>query len=857
LALALVQVPAYDLGRNPQLVADEGDIPMRPYATTRIALPILACTLLTTSRLPAQSPGVIVPPAAQAMNLRMQRVLARFVERTGQPVLGVGSWISNANFNPVTSDFDMRLLVEDGLQPAEQARRWREARNTMTTLIQEEFGAQSRNVLGRTNLYAPNQLMAGVEDVSDALERYQRWNAVPALSYNGPVNAGTPASYAEGVYGAGSQTYVQAYERKAGRLFYNNNGRAVTGLSELAHLGETMDKYTPAGTANTAGQWAEHALVEVQAGQGARVAKYLDRLERDLIKSRSLSGLPLDEGFRSQLQGMRDLLKKSPGRISEVAGDVTRLLSRGRAEAAILGGFENAGPMRRAYLRVMLDGVAAGNKLGVLLDRVMAKMPSWVDADNAMNLITFAIGARAAAQSLGQGDDVFEGLNNVAGSVGGPAALLGPLALAGPALLTQVMTEIILEAKANGYEMAAGSQEAWDLMAGVYSAWGRAGVDPDARRKLTLADLVARYQYEPQVEALVLSQAIRASTRGLGSANEQADDGVAQAIFAKCWPAIRDAWRWERDMLASEYLKLASGAVHVPLVIYFKPAQPRTGEAVNLEAVSADGKLGDRFERMKQIMGILYGPGSGIAVNYYWTPAGTEGAGRDYQRRFTFAEPGPQEVKVRMEVSPFTRHTAPEPRVMLKRVVEALVDVDVQGASKTKTLVAATAPEHAYTVGALSFRTPIASFGGPPGLGVDIGNNGGDGTFAPACRGTLSGNTFSCSAEGRDGDRRKTMKATYVFSATWDRILSFSFESEAWDYTTNIHWTSKAAGVDVPLTTKFREIREEDYFSVNGAEVCKHVKTAQWTEKWDSGSSFLSSFACNGESKLEISFGWK
>ncbi len=46
--------------------------------------------------------------------------------------------------------------------------------------------------------------------------------------------------------------------------------------------------------------------------------------------------------------------------------------------------------------------------------------------------------------------------------------------------------------------MAAGSQNAWDLMRGIYTAWGRAGVDPDTRfnRDITLADLVALYKEE-------------------------------------------------------------------------------------------------------------------------------------------------------------------------------------------------------------------------------------------------------------------------------------------------------------------------------------------------------------------------
>ena len=656
---------------------------MRRHFTSRISLAVLGCAALLLTR----------PILADGPDLRMQRVLARFVEETGHAVIGLGSWVSGVYFNPASSDFDMRLVLGEGATEAQLAdvaeaqrahllAQWREARGRLASLIRTEFGSDAGSVLARANLYPPNQLMVGVENTADAIERFERLNAVPSLSYSGPVTASTPAKYVEGLYGSGSQTWVQRYERAAGRLFYSNNGKCVTGLSELAHLGEGTATYTAAGTASTAGQWAEHAVVELEAGHGDKVAKFLDRLERDLIKSRSLSRLPLDEAYRAELRRMRDLLKNSPGRLTEVAGDVARLLSRGRAEAAILGSFENAGPLRRAYLRVMLDGVAAGNKLGTLLDQVMKKAPSWVDGENVMSFVIFSIGTHAAAQSVGRGDDVFEAMSNVFGAV-------NPLRMIGPALLAETMAEIIVQAKANGYDMAAGFQDAWDLMAGIYSAWGRAGVDPDPRRTLTLADMVANFQYERSLEAIVMAQAIRASTRGLGTANAQADTGVAQAIFDECWPPIRDAWRWERDSLATEYLKLASGVVHTPVVIYYKPADPKAGETVNLEAVSATRKLSDRLERMKQIIRILYGTGSGVAVNYYWDPAGEGGEGRGWQRTMSFAEPGKHPVKVRLEVSPFASHTETEPRVMLKREVPALVDVEVVGDNEKKPVVPA------------------------------------------------------------------------------------------------------------------------------------------------------------------------
>lgn len=608
---------------------------------------------------------------AQAVNARMQKVVAKFVEKTGGNIMAVGSWISGQAFNPGKSDFDMRLILPQGGTTAEQLAKWKSAQTELTTLIKAEFGQEAGNILSRTNLYAPGQLMQGVENTADAMERFQQLGRVPSLAHTGPVTENTAAQFAEGLYGQGAQVNIQAYEKTAGRLFYNNQGKCVTGLSELAHLGEGTAKYTAAGTANTAGQWAEKCLHEITSGRGEKVAKYLERLERDLTKSRSLSGLPLDDAFRAELNKARELLKRSPGQLGEVAENLTKLVSRGQAEAAILGSFENAGTVRRAYLRVMLDGVAAKNKLGQLLERFVQALPSGMTAENAMNALVVLAGTQATAQAAGRGDTLE--------ALGAACSHLKWVTAFGPMLVAELTTEILREAIASGYDMAAGSQEAWDLMAGVYSAWGRADVDPDPRRSLTLADLVANFQSESKLEAIVYAQCLRASTRDLGAATGQADEGVALSIFAKCWPVIRDAWRWQRDILASEYLLLGSEIVHGPLLVYFSPKAPQPGNTVTCEARSFDGKLGDRLDRMQQIIRTLYGKGSGIAVDYNWLPAGTSAGDRDWQRAFKFGKPGKYPVLATLQLSPYTNFSPTEPRIMLRRTVSAMVEVEVGG----------------------------------------------------------------------------------------------------------------------------------------------------------------------------------
>jgi hypothetical protein len=214
-------------------------------------------------------------------------------------------------------------------------------------------------------------------------------------------------------------------------------------------------------------------------------------------------------------------------------------------------------------------------------------------------------------------------------------------------------------------------------MAGIYSVEGRVSVDPDPRRKLTLADLVAKFKHERKLEAIVYAHCLRASARDAGSATGAADASVADAIFARCWPVIRDAWRWERDALTSEFLIIGSEVVHTPMVIYYTPTTPKPGERIVCEVGSYDGRQGERIRRMNEIIRTLYGSGSFVASSYFWEPGGALVGNLDWQRAYTFDKPGKYTVKVRLEVTPYTNHTETEHRVMLRRTVPALVDIVV------------------------------------------------------------------------------------------------------------------------------------------------------------------------------------
>lgn len=150
---------------------------------------------------------------AQSTAMRMQNVVRKFVQQTGNDVVGHGSWIRGGQYRDVltidniakASDHDIRLVIPQNLGPEEAASRWRSSRQQLTRLINEEFGQNAKLVLEKTNLYPPNQLMAAVEDAEDATRLFVRNNQVPNLGYAQKVTSDIPAKFSEGLYGNGVQ----------------------------------------------------------------------------------------------------------------------------------------------------------------------------------------------------------------------------------------------------------------------------------------------------------------------------------------------------------------------------------------------------------------------------------------------------------------------------------------------------------------------------------------------------------------------------------------------------------------------------------------------------------------------------
>ena len=55
-------------------------------------------------------------------------------------------------------------------------------------------------------------------------------------------------------------------------------------------MAEGQAKFSATGMSNTTLGWAEHAAEELKSGNPDRVAKYFERMDRDLNKARELAG---------------------------------------------------------------------------------------------------------------------------------------------------------------------------------------------------------------------------------------------------------------------------------------------------------------------------------------------------------------------------------------------------------------------------------------------------------------------------------------------------------------------------------------------------------------------------------------
>ena len=201
----------------------------------------------------------------------------------------MGSWIQG-NYRPGQNDHDMRLILKDSanMSADDMAASWGEAQRKLAELGRKALGDKAPDLLKRTNIYAPEKLMQGVEN----------------------------AAAGDGGFGD-TAAYRQNYDSKAGKVFYGDGkGKAFVGEVDLVHMAEGYGKYSPSVLGGISSTWSRLAAEAMEKGDAKSTAKYLMRIRDALKKARDLMRIGVDADMDRELRTL--------------SGDFTAIMREGR-----------------------------------------------------------------------------------------------------------------------------------------------------------------------------------------------------------------------------------------------------------------------------------------------------------------------------------------------------------------------------------------------------------------------------------------------------------------------------------------------------------------------------------------------
>ena len=567
--------------------------------------------------------------AQEASNIRMQRAVAKFManQKDGSQIVAVGSWVDkNGTYADIlsekggTSDHDMRFVPKPGASETEAIEQWKNARNQLRTQIIDEFGAaDAEKILANTNLYAPSEAMLGVEDAKTAAKRFAEFDAVPTLAHSGPVNHQVAVKYSEGLYGEGTTAWKQIYETKKGRAFYNYNGKAYSGLTDLVHASEGFGRFTSKGMGHTTTQWIEHAADELRKGDARALVKQLKRVDDDLHKGFDLARLGSDANYRNEIQSLITDLNKPGANVAEFTDRVNEVLRRGQFEAEILKRIDDVGLKERAVLKTVLKSAESNGKAWKAIKKVASKVPYGAVLDGLM--------ASAALYSVAD-----TSMNR--SDAEAIAKLIPDLAGVAPGILVEIADSCMEEAKVTGYVMVANRQDALDLIAGIYTARGREQGFERTGKKYdieSIDQLVRQYRTRRKLEAFVRVRAEQAAARDAGVETKKVDKKVAQAIYDKCFPYLLHHWLEKRDEYRREYIRLLNKLRITPLILVYSPNPAKITKENNTVEILLEAKyIGVDMvavrNRMRELLQILTEDGIYIDTRIEFSAKGRKGS---------------------------------------------------------------------------------------------------------------------------------------------------------------------------------------------------------------------------------------
>jgi hypothetical protein len=570
-----------------------------------------------------------------ATNLRMQKAVGAAVLKTGEEAVVLGSWVAqNGKYtDPLGlptggSDGDLRLRLTKDVPRDEALRRWKTFREEVTKAVKAEFGRDAERVLATMNVYPPSQLMGAVEDTADAASRFRELGTVPNLSFTGSANMPLDQALVEGLYGQGSAAWTQQYERTAGKLFFMEKGRVFTGTAELVNLIDGAQSFTAGGLGHTAEQWAEHGAGALALGDGRLVGKYLDRTERDLAKSRSLAGLETSGPWREELRALREELAANPRALSRLEPRIAEALRQATQAGQVLARLDGASGAQKAILKSFLRVAEDGRNAPKVINDALLKVPWGRLVEGAMLYVATAEISKAAAEK-----DLAKALSEAS-----------PFLLSlGPATLTVLAQEILTQARAGGYDLVSGYQDAFDLLDGLITMKGfeDAGFDTHT---VSIDRLAERYRegQEEVLRNLILTLCSNATTK-----DDSVDAAARDALYARCMPVLLKAWQARREQWRNEAIALKASYGVLPFRLSYEPApvlfEAAKGKALATVSYGFERGSDDRLDRLRGLLRNLYGAGAYADPVVEWT-GGSPGTSLSTSRIFTFDRPGTYSV---------------------------------------------------------------------------------------------------------------------------------------------------------------------------------------------------------------------
>ncbi|MBK7551108.1 MAG: hypothetical protein IPI61_05245 [Syntrophaceae bacterium] len=540
----------------------------------------------------------------------MNDAVKQTVKKTGTEAAGVGSWISQQKYKgPLTggtSDHDMRVILTGETDEAKMVQKWKDFQGSLKGNIEAAGRAKGLSqveidkLVKSTNVYPPNQVMAGVENEADAAAKFRKLNAAPGLG-NEPV---------EGLWGKGAKGYAQHYESKAGRHFFvdQKSGRVVAGATDLVHLEEGLGVFSTAGEVNKGNQWAQKALEKLDTEGAAKASKHVERLRQSLNKARSIEKVGLRADYLDDI---------ARGAVKDPAA-IRQAVDRAQRELNLLEKLSReVNPGNRELLKGILnENLGKWAQMRGTFWKYAGKVPT----DKLLRgLQLFGYYARTNYVVGMAAEDLRSGAL---------AALpeLGYIVGLAPGLAMDMAVCTLEAARVGAYNTVTSFQECTSLVEGISMVKGRESV----HKGMTIEQMALRFPDTPDGRNKMMSfiwyQSTNASYREEGG-RLVSDPNVARAVYNKCandivsrWREQRLAWIGEFNKNYREYMRLV--ASNRP-VLTFSPSDEVPlrdqggGQRAAVVTISAStsqnrDRMNDVFAKMKASLKALEAKGGDV-----------------------------------------------------------------------------------------------------------------------------------------------------------------------------------------------------------------------------------------------------